>query len=399
MSISGTKKASTASKGAGDFHCLGVALDEGHVLPAVPLDLLLCYLKHLRAELHPDNPSLGPDALLKHIEAEARATAEIENGLAGLEVQASDGVVADAIRKTLPLVVFGGVASVAVFLGLGVVGVHMGDYTLSQIQIAGRVRLCVRLGRCVVRRLVLPGCPCHVGAAKYVVPALQVGDGGFQDGIRLASAEHPADDAPDPDPSPGPEPRLEIEIKQWTQGPAGVPYAGRHKSAAGRKRVQGSANGGGRIEDLGYEEGQCRIEGAGDVDGVGIALDEGHVAPAVELDPPAGHLEHLGAEFHADDASMRADVPMKPFKAYAGAASEVEHRFAGLEIEVFEGGGADPIEKAHGAIVISGEAAVTVLNDVGVGGVHVGDYSPTSTKEKNPRPVGDLVSTFRRYLC
>ena len=99
MRISGTKKARTASKGPGTFHCLGVALDEGHVFPAVPLDLLLCYLKHFRTEFHPDNPSLWPDTLLKHFEAEARATAEIENGLAGLEVQASDGVVADAIRK------------------------------------------------------------------------------------------------------------------------------------------------------------------------------------------------------------------------------------------------------------------------------------------------------------
>ena len=121
--------------------CLGVALDEGHVFPAVPLDLLMCYLKHFRTELHPDNLALRPDTLLKHFEAEARATAEIENGLAGLEVQASDGVVADAIRKTLPFVVFGGVASVAVFLGLGVVGVHMGDYTLSQRRNAGRFRL------------------------------------------------------------------------------------------------------------------------------------------------------------------------------------------------------------------------------------------------------------------
>ena len=67
---------------------------------------------------------------------------------------------------------------------------------------------------------------------------------------------------------------------------------------------------------------------------------------------------------------------MKPFKADAGAAAEVEHRFAGLEIEVFEGGGADPIEEAHGVIVIGGEAAVAVLDDIGVGGVHVGDYSP-----------------------
>ena len=175
------------------------------------------------------------------------------------------------------------------------------------------------------RGLGLPGCPCHVGAAEHIVPALQVGGGGFQDGIRLASAEHPVDDAPDAHPSPSPEPRLEIEIEQRTQGAAGVPHAGCYESAAGRKRVQGSANGGGRIEDLGNEEGQCRIEGAGDVDGVGIALDEGHVAPAVELDPPAGHLEHLGAEFHADDASLRPDVPMKPFKADAGAAAEVEH--------------------------------------------------------------------------
>ena len=100
-----------------------------------------------------------------------------------------------------------------------------------------------------------------------------------------------------------------------------MPHAGCYESAAGRKQVQGSANSGGRIEDLGHEKGQCRIEGAGDVDGVGIALNEGHVAPAVELDPPAGHLEHLGAELHADDASLRPDVPMKPFKADAGPAA------------------------------------------------------------------------------
>ena len=137
MRTSGTKKASTSVQRTRYYVCLCVALDEGHVFPDVPLDLLLRYLKHLRAELNPDNPSLGPDTLLKHIEAEARAAAEIENGLAGLEVQTSDGVGTDAIRKTLPLVIFGGVASVAVFLGLGVVGVHMGDYTLSQRQASG----------------------------------------------------------------------------------------------------------------------------------------------------------------------------------------------------------------------------------------------------------------------
>ena len=117
-----------------------------------------------------------------------------------------------------------------------------------------------------------PWLPVPRSAAKHIVPALQIGGGGFQDGIRLASAEHSADDAPYAHPSPGPEPRLEIEIEQRTQGAAGVPHAGCYESAAGRKRGQGSANGGGRIEDLGHEEGQCRIEGAGDVDGLGIAL-------------------------------------------------------------------------------------------------------------------------------
>ena len=170
----------------------------------------------------------------------------------------------------------------------------------------------------------------------------------------------------------------EIEIEQRTQGTAGVPHAGCYKSAAGRKRVQGLANGGGRIEDLGHEEGQCRIEGAGDVDGVGITFNEGHVAPAVELDPPAGHLEHLGAEFHPNDPSLRADVPMKPFKADASATAEVKDRFAWLEIEVFEGGGANAVEEAHGVIVVGGEASVAVLNHLGVEGVHVGDYRPTA---------------------
>ena len=46
------------------------------------------------------------------------------------------------------------------------------------------------------------------------------------------------------------------------------------------------------------------------------------------------------------DAPLRADVPMKPFKADAGATAEVEHRFAGLEIEVFEGSSADAVKEA-----------------------------------------------------
>ena len=45
---------------------------------------------------------------------------------------------------------------------------------------------------------------------------------------------------------------------------------------------------------------------------------------------------------------------------------------------MFEGGGADAVEEAHGAIVIGGEAAVAVLDRVGVSGVHGGDYSPTA---------------------
>ena len=73
---------------------------------------------------------------------------------------------------------------------------------------------------------------------------------------------------------------------------------------------------------------------------------------------------------------------MKLFKADAGAAAEIEHRFAGLEIEVFEGGSADPIKKAHGAIVIGSEAPVAVLDDVGVGGVHGGIIAGCLYKEK-----------------
>ena len=69
---------------------------------------------------------------------------------------------------------------------------------------------------------------------------------------------------------------------------------------------------------------------------------------------------------------------MKPLKADAGAAAEVKDRFAWLEVEVFEGGGSDAVEEAHGVIVIGGEAAVAVLNHLGIGGVHVGDYSPTA---------------------
>ena len=85
-----------------------------------------------------------------------------------------------------------------------------------------------------------------------------------------------------------------------------------------------------------------------------------------------GELHHLAVELQADDASLRPDVPMKPFKADTGAASEVEHRFAGLEIKVFEGGLADALQPAHGAIVVGGEASIAVLDRVGVSGVHGG---------------------------
>ena len=84
----------------------------------------------------------------------------------------------------------------------------------------------------------------------------------------LTPAKYPADGAPDAHPSPGPEPRLEIEIKEWTKRARGRVSRRTLQVCRRAKASPGAVNGGRRIEDLGHEEGQSRIEGAGDVDGM-----------------------------------------------------------------------------------------------------------------------------------
>jgi len=175
------------------------------------------------------------------------------------------------------------------------------------------------------RGLCLPGCPCNVGAAVHVFPDVEVGGGRFQYCVWLPFSDHSLQGAFIAHPPPGPPPDLEINVEQGTQGAACVLDAGRHESAAGHKRVQGTLDGGGHIEDFGDEEGQYGIDGTGNFYGIGVALYEGDVAPVPELDSLTGELEHLGAEFYADDASLGSNVSVKPFEADAGAAAQVQH--------------------------------------------------------------------------
>ncbi len=59
---------------------------------------------------------------------------------------------------------------------------------------------------------------------------------------------------------------------------------------------------------------------------------------------PARQLDHLGGHVDADDAALGAHPPGRQEGVEAAARAEVEHRLAGLEVEMADGGAAAEAE-------------------------------------------------------
>ena len=89
---------------------------------------------------------------------------------------------------------------------------------------------------------------------------------------------------------------------------------------------------------------------------------------------------------------------MKPFKADARAAPEVQDSFAALQGEVFEGCVPDTVQPAHGIVVGGGEALVAFFDVSGVGGGHGGDYRALPLKEENLRRMNGLCTFLPCHL-
>jgi hypothetical protein len=97
----------------GEPDLLGTGLDERHVAPTVVIDPAPCAREHLGARLDADDPARGADSRLEELEVQTRATAHLDDDLAGAEVQLRDRQAAVHVSGGGVAVVAGGVASVA----------------------------------------------------------------------------------------------------------------------------------------------------------------------------------------------------------------------------------------------------------------------------------------------
>jgi hypothetical protein len=73
--------------------------------------------------------------------------------------------------------------------------------------------------------------------------------------------------------------------------------------------------------------------------------------------------DHRGALFDADDMTGSTDFTLESFKAQPGAATDVEHRFAKLEFQPFDGPAADGLEQSKFEVI--GGSARLVLGKCG----------------------------------
>jgi len=199
-----------------------------------------------------------------------------------------------------------------------------------------------------------------------------LGDGLFELVVGLALGEDPVHRALHADPSPRPEPCLEIEVEERAQESLGVLDSAVDEPTAGRHCVDNTGDGGGGDEHFGHEEGEDGVQRARDFHFPGVALDEGDVVPAVAFDFLTGDVQHVGAEFYADDTAVGADALLELIEAEAGAAPEIQDCFSGFEVQAPDGEGADAVGEAFAPVVVGGVESVAVFLDLGVVILHEG---------------------------